>query len=202
MKIKSCPCGVYQTNCYIVTIDGKDLIIDPGQKSKRWVLQYAHNPIAILNTHGHFDHVWDNAKLQSELQIPLYTPQDDAFMLESDPLGRGTPISHPDHKVPGNTTTRIAGIDVRWHLFPGHTPGTSVLEIEGHWFSGDFLFRGSIGRWDFPYSSGSEMIRSLQRARQITEDYPLHPGHGPSTTLRAEQKLMNYWIETVKASIS
>jgi glyoxylase-like metal-dependent hydrolase (beta-lactamase superfamily II) len=201
MEIKSCSCGAYQTNCYLVTIDSKTLIIDPGQHATSWVLEHVTNPIAILNTHGHFDHVWSNAELQKQLNIPIYVPDEDAFMLENDPFGQGTPSSHPDHRIHGDTALDIAGITVGYHHFPGHTPGNSVIEIGGHWFSGDFLFLQSIGRWDFPYSSAADMIRSLQRAQQITKDYPIHPGHGPATTLAAEQKLMNYWIETVKASI-
>ncbi|HHH51826.1 MAG TPA: MBL fold metallo-hydrolase, partial [Campylobacterales bacterium] len=58
MEIKMQPMGAYQTNCYIVTVEGKDIIIDPGVGATQWVLCNIQNPIAILNTHGHFDHVW------------------------------------------------------------------------------------------------------------------------------------------------
>ena len=202
MQFISQPMGAsYQTNCYIVTEGGKDLIIDPGMGATEWVLAHVNDPVAILNTHGHFDHVWSNAELKTTLNIPLYCPQEDAFMLENDPFSQGTPSSHPDHKVKGDEALTIEGIPVRYRHFPGHTPGNSIIEIGGHWFSGDFLFLQSIGRWDFPYSSGTDMVRSLQKAQQITTDYPVHPGHGPSTTLSAEQKHMGYWIETVKNSI-
>jgi glyoxylase-like metal-dependent hydrolase (beta-lactamase superfamily II) len=201
MEIKSQPMGAYQTNCYIVTVGGKDLIIDPGQHATEWVVRHVRNPVAILNTHGHFDHVWSNAELQTKLNIPIYVPDEDAFMLEDDPFGQGTPASRPNHRIRGDATIEIAGIPVRFRHFPGHTPGNSVIEIGGHWFSGDFLFLRSIGRWDFPYSSATDMIRSLQKAQKITTDYPVHPGHGPATTLAAEQKHMPYWIETVRASI-
>ena len=66
MDIKVQAMGDYQTNCYIATIDGKDLIIDPGMDSLRWIKTQVTNPIAILNTHGHFDHVWSNAEVQKE----------------------------------------------------------------------------------------------------------------------------------------
>jgi glyoxylase-like metal-dependent hydrolase (beta-lactamase superfamily II) len=201
MEIKTQPMGAYHTNCYLVTVEGKTLIIDPGQDATEWVLQHAQNPVAILNTHGHFDHVWSNGALQKRLDIPVYVPDEDAFMLENDPFGQGTPPSHPDVRIRGDEAVTIAGIPVRVRHFPGHTPGNAVIEIGGHWFSGDFLFYRSIGRWDFPYSSGSDMIRSLQKAQQIETDYPVHPGHGPETTLAAEQKHIPYWIETVKASI-
>ena len=102
MNIKMQPMGPYQTNCYIVTIDGKDLIIDPGVDATSWVLRNTTNPIAILNTHGHFDHVWSNQELKEELNIPLYCPKDDCFMLENDPFSQGTPKSVPDFKVKPN----------------------------------------------------------------------------------------------------
>ncbi len=192
--------GPYQTNCYIVTIDGKDLIIDPGMDARKWVLQETNNPIAILNTHGHFDHVWSDAELQKELDIPIYCPQEDVFMLENDPFAQGTPISHPDYTVKGDEALNIGGIKVQYRHFPGHTPGNSIIEIGKDWFSGDFLFLRSVGRWDFPYSSPENMISSLKKAMKIQSDYVLHPGHGGSSTLAQEQKLMPFWIEQVENS--
>jgi glyoxylase-like metal-dependent hydrolase (beta-lactamase superfamily II) len=190
--------GAYQTNCYIVTIDGKDLIIDPGIDATQWVLDHTDNPVAILNTHGHFDHVWSNAKLKEKLKIPIYCPKEDAFMLRSDPFSQGTPPSEPDILVDGDQAFDISGIPVRFRHFPGHTPGCSVIEIEDVWFSGDFLFRQSIGRWDFPSSDAEAMARSLEKAMQIKEDFTLYPGHGMSTTLKAEQRIMPFWIKEVR----
>jgi len=193
--------GVYQTNCYIVTIDGKDLIIDPGVDATEWVINNTTNPIAILNTHGHFDHVWSNAQVKEKLNIPIYVPKDDAFMLTDDPLGQGTPKSSPDHLIIGDQTIELEGITIKFRHFPGHTPGCSVIEIGDVWFSGDFLFEQSIGRWDFPSSSATDMVSSLQKAQQIPNDYTIYPGHGMSTTLKAEQRIMHYWIEQVRRTV-
>jgi len=198
MQIKIQPMGYTQTNCYIVTIDGKDLIIDPGTDAAEWVIKHTTNPVAILNTHGHFDHVWSNAELKQKLKIPIYAPKADAFMLEDDPLGQGTPPSKPDYLIEGDTTLDIKGIKVTYRHFPGHTPGCSIIEIEDVWFSGDFLFQQSIERWDFPSSSGEDMAKSLEKAMKIKEDFTLYPGHGPSTTLKAEQRIMPFWIKEVK----
>jgi glyoxylase-like metal-dependent hydrolase (beta-lactamase superfamily II) len=198
MQIKIQPMGSYQTNCYIVTIDGKDLIIDPGIDATDWVLSHTDNPVAILNTHGHFDHVWSNAELKQKLHIPIYAPKADAFMLRDDPLSQGTPPSEPDHLIEGDQRVDIDGIKVTFRHFPGHTPGCSIIEIGDVWFSGDFLFYQSIGRWDFPSSSGEDMAKSLEKAMKIKEDYTLYPGHGLSTTLKAEQRLMPFWIKEVR----
>ncbi len=167
MQIKIQPMGYTQTNCYIVTIDGKDLIIDPGMDATEWVFNNTKNPVAILNTHGHFDHVWSNAELKKKLHIPIYVPKDDAFMLREDPLSQGTPPSEPDYLINGDETVDIEGIKVSYRHFPGHTPGCSIIEIGDVWFSGDFIFYQSIGRWDFPYSSSTDMAKSLEKAIKI-----------------------------------
>jgi len=200
MEIKYQPMGATQTNCYIVTINNRDLIIDPGISATQWVLNNSKNPIAILNTHGHFDHVWSNASLQEALKIPLYIQKDDAFMLEKCPLGQNVPESIADYFVEGDEKLNIEGIDLQYRKFPGHTPGNSIIEIEDVWFSGDFLFQKSIGRWDFPFSSGDAMVKSLEKAMKIEGDFTLYPGHGMTTTLKQEQKIMPYWIDTVKNS--
>jgi len=201
MQIKIQPMGSYQTNCYIVTVDGKDFIIDPGMGATEWVLNSVTNPVAILNTHGHFDHVWCNAEVKEALKIPIYCPKDDVFMLTDDPLGQGTPKSTPDYEVVGDEELNLEGVKIKYRHFPGHTPGNSIIEIGDIWLSGDFLFQQSIGRWDFPASSGEDMIKSLEKAMKIEGDYTVYPGHGLSTTLKAEQRIMPFWIEQVRNSL-
>jgi glyoxylase-like metal-dependent hydrolase (beta-lactamase superfamily II) len=201
MQIKIQPMGTYQTNCYIATVDGKDFIIDPGMGATQWVLDNVTNPVAILNTHGHFDHVWSNAEVQEKLRLPIYCPKGDVFMLTDDPLGQGTPPSQPDHIIVGDETLTIEGVKIKFRHFPGHTPGCSIIEINDVWFSGDFLFEQSIGRWDFPSSSGEEMVKSLEKALTIEDDYTIYPGHGMSTTLKAEQRVIPFWIEQVKRTL-
>jgi glyoxylase-like metal-dependent hydrolase (beta-lactamase superfamily II) len=190
--------GPYQTNCYLATIDDKTLVIDPGVGATEWVLTQAKNPVAILNTHGHFDHVWSNAELKEKLGIPIVCPEQDAFMLASDPLGQGMRPSTADRLVKGDESLEIEGIPVRFRHFPGHTPGCSVIEIGDVWFSGDFLFRDSIGRWAFPYSSADAMASSLEKAMKIERDYRVLPGHGPETTLKREQRNLPLWIQEVR----
>ncbi len=201
MEIKIEPMGATQTNCYIVTIENKDLIIDPGMGASQWVLEHVTNPVAILNTHGHFDHVWSNQTLKEKLKIPLYCPKGDSFMLEKCPLGQATPPSTPDYEIKGDERLNIEDIQIEYLHFAGHTPGCSVIQIKDVWFSGDFLFRQSIGRWDFPFSDGKEMIKSLEKAMRIEKDYTVYPGHGAETTLKAEQRAIPFWIEQVRQTI-
>ena len=198
MEIKIQPMGATQTNCYIVTIENKDFIIDPGINATEWVLSNVTNPVAILNTHGHYDHIWSNAALQQKLNTPLYTPKEDAFMLQKCPLGQTPPLSKPDVLVDGDEKITIEGVEINYRHFPGHTPGNSIIEIEDVWFSGDFLFQQSIGRWDFPFSSRESMIESLEKAMKIEENFTLYPGHGMSTTLKQEQRGMPMWLNYVQ----
>ena len=122
-------------------------------------------------------------------------------MLTDDPLGQGTPPSEPDHIIIGDKELDIEGVKIKFRHFPGHTPGCSIIEIQDVWFSGDFLFEQSIGRWDFPSSSGEDMVKSLEKALSIEDDFTIYPGHGMSTTLKKEQRVIPFWIDQVKRTI-
>ena len=194
MQIKVQPMGEYQTNCYIATIDGKDFIIDPGVGATEWVMNNVTNPIAILNTHGHFDHVWSNAQLQDKLNIPLYTPKGDVMLLTTSSWMPDLPPSTPDVEVEPNQEFNFDGVKVKFRHFPGHCPGNSTIEIGDAMFSGDFIFERSIGRTDFPYSSPDDMRESLQRFKELDYDKTIYPGHGGTTTIKQEQQYSDYWI--------
>lgn len=155
------------------------------------------HPVAILNTHGHFDHVWSNRELKEKLGIPLYTPKGDIFLLQSSTFMPGLPPSTPDVEVEGDENFDIAGISVKFHHFPGHCPGCSMIEIGDAIFSGDFIFHNSIGRWDFPYSDGEAMKQSLRKFSTMNSSKTLHPGHGGPTTVPAEQRNIDYWIRSI-----
>ncbi len=194
MNIKHKPMGMYQTNCYIVEVNGREFIIDPGVDATNWVIQNSKNPVAILNTHGHFDHVWSNKELKEKLKIPLYVPKDDEFMLRDDPFEQGTPVSQADVLVDGDEEFDIDGVGVKFFHFAGHTPGCSAILIGDSLFSGDFVFKNSIGRVDFPYSSPDEMYKSIEKFLLVQEDWIIYPGHGEATTVKAEQKTLPMWL--------
>jgi len=197
MQIKVQPMGVYQTNCYIATVDGKDFIIDPGVNATEWVLQNITNPVAILNTHGHFDHVWSNSELQEKLGVKLYTPRGDVPLLTASEWMPDLPPSTPDVIVKADEELEISGVKVKFRHFPGHCPGCSMIEIEDAIFSGDFIFERSIGRTDFPYSSPEDMKKSLEKFKLLDFDKTLYPGHGGTTTIKQEQQYSNYWINSL-----
>ena len=194
MQIKKQPMGPYQTNCYIATIDGKDFIIDPGVGATKWVMDNVTNPVAILNTHGHFDHVWSNAELQEKLGVKLYTPKGDIPLLQGSGWMPDLPPSTPDVAIEGDEELDLGGVKVKFTHFPGHCPGCSTIEIGDAMFSGDFIFNRSIGRTDLPYSNPEDMKKSLEKFKKISYDKKVYPGHGENTTIKQEQQYCDYWI--------
>ncbi len=198
MQIKVQPMGPYQTNCYIVTENGKDIVIDPGVGAAEWVKANVKHPVAILNTHGHFDHVWSNQELKEHFGIPLYTPKGDIMLLQHSGWMPDLPPSYPDVEVEGESAEfDLGGMKVLFRHFPGHCPGNSTIEIGDAMFSGDFIFQGSIGRVDFPYSSPQDMKKSLKRFLELDYDKKVYPGHGAPTSIAAEQRNVPYWLKAI-----
>jgi glyoxylase-like metal-dependent hydrolase (beta-lactamase superfamily II) len=195
MEVKSKACGDYQTNCYIITIDGKDLIIDPGVDSAHWVLNNVKNPVAIINTHGHFDHVWSNEILKEKLVIPIYIGKGDEKLLQQNGFGFDMPSSYADFEIEGDSVVDIEGISVKFLHFPGHTAGSMVIELGDYWFSGDFVFKNSIGRTDLPTSNPSDMKKSIKKFLEIDYNKKVYPGHGQSTSIHTEQKSIAGWLD-------
>ena len=188
------PCGDYQTNCYIY----KDIIIDPGVNATNWVLENIKNPKAILLTHGHFDHIWSVSELKKILKIPVYIHKDDEFMLSEDIFNMGVPKAKADILISKDETINLDGIDITFKHFAGHTPGSMTIEIDEFMFSGDFIFKGSIGRFDFPYSDRNEMKKSLNKFLELNYDKIILPGHGDKTTIKNEQiNIKNYWLGAI-----
>ena len=195
MQILKKAFGEYATNCYILKGEQGDLVIDPGQGSFDWVMQNTGKIAAVLNTHGHFDHVYDDAKLQ-RAGAKIYIHEEDAFMLRADPFETMPEPIEADVLIKGQEQSfEIAGFNVKFSLFAGHTPGSCMIEVGGVIFSGDVIFKGSIGRGGFPFSSGEQMRESLHKILQIKGDFTLYPGHGPNTSLAAERQNLKYFLQ-------
>ncbi|GAB6045367.1 MBL fold metallo-hydrolase [Caminibacter profundus] len=191
MEILVKPCGEFYTNCYIVD---RKIIIDPGVGAFEFVKENVKEPIAIINTHGHFDHIWDNKRIKEYFDIPIYIHKEDAFMLTNDPFGYNPPKVEPDFLLEDNKY-KIGDYEVTIRHFPGHTSGSITVEIGNEMFSGDFIFDGSIGRVDFPYSDPKKMKESIKRFLQIPYDKRVLPGHGASTTVKKAKEFLPMWLD-------
>ncbi|HIX80693.1 MAG TPA: MBL fold metallo-hydrolase [Candidatus Erysipelatoclostridium merdavium] len=195
MKIKTFVLGVMQTNCYIVSNDENHcMIIDPGAQGKKVAKYLEENELvldAILLTHGHFDHIGAVDYLYDKYHCPIYIHHEDIEMLTNPRLNLSyleKPFSLSAPVTPASEHMEISGFKICWFHLPGHCPGASMiyLEDENVIFSGDVLFNGSIGRFDFPNSSKYDTLTSIEKIKTFNFDATLYPGHGPSSTLKSE----------------
>ena len=97
----------------------------------------------------------------------------------------------------GFSSDDIEDIKVKYLHFPGHTPGCSTILIKDTLFSGDFIFKGSIGRVDFPFSNPDDMRESIEKFLHVQENWTIYAGHGESTTVQAEQKTLPMWLRHI-----
>lgn len=201
MQIISNVFGAYQTNCYIVKNNGSEFIIDPGDGAYKWVMQNTKNPKAILITHGHFDHLFDVALLKRELNLPIYMHKDDFFMVSLQSHIYNYLNFDVDFLV-DESEFEIDGLKFKFHHFAGHTPGCCMIQVgDDVMFSGDFLFKDSIGRWDFEFSNGKDMIDSIIKCQNINKNFTIYPGHGASSTLDREKANFTHYISYIKSTL-
>lgn len=191
MLIKSFTVGQIQTNCYIVT-DPATLecaIIDPGAESNT-ILEYLDDNkikcLAILLTHGHFDHTGGVEALAEETGAKVYMNQKDVRKTAMD-IGyhyqppAGTVFIHEGDEI------KVASLVFRVLETPGHSEGGVTYVCDRALFVGDTLFRDSCGRTDIPGGNGSEIMRSLKKLAELPGDYEVYPGHMEWTTLDRER---------------
>ncbi len=197
MIVKRVPVGALNTNCYIVkNPDTRDaVVIDPG--SDLTVIQDAlHRADAvcrlILLTHGHFDHILAVGDLRN-INIPVGIHERDAHMLtERDMFSAIIPYDPRPFEPAEYTFSKegeynIAGFDFYVIPTPGHTAGSVCYLFDSLMFTGDTLFRRSIGRTDLGGDEAA-LMRSLRALRNLPGDYEVFPGHDLPTTLSEERR--------------
>jgi glyoxylase-like metal-dependent hydrolase (beta-lactamase superfamily II) len=204
------PSAVTDTNCWVVaTGPGEQcLVIDPGigvaGQLDEVIAQHRLHPVAVLLTHGHFDHTFSVLPVCQARDIPAYIHPADRRQL-ADPwsgvgLPAGTPLfgsltfAEPDdvRELAARDKISLAGLDLAVTHAPGHSAGSVVFGLSGAdepiVFCGDVLFAGSIGRTDLPGGSMAQMETSLREVILPLDDATVvHPGHGPSTSIGRER---------------
>lgn len=200
-KVEGYQVGQIMTNCYLVSNEETKelLIIDPGDQADllaRKIDESGAKPMAILLTHGHFDHVLAVNELAEQYQIPVYAHENEKKQLHSTAveffphLGRSGEI-RVDHFISGEPLLKLAGFEIKVLMTPGHTQGgvCYYFEKEGLLFSGDTLFFGSIGRTDFPGGSYKDLIQSVEtKLFPLPEDVVVYPGHNNATSIGFEKQ--------------
>lgn len=185
-----------QSNCYVCYDDQENaIVIDPGDDANtisEYLLTNQLNPLAIIATHGHFDHVMATLELQLAFNIPFYIHKKDEFLLKrmretvrhyqnTDP----GPPPKPDFYLEDKAELRFSDFLVFKTIeIPGHTPGSVALvnKSEGLIFVGDLVFAGgSVGRTDFKYANKQTLKKSLQKVLKLPGEYIVYSGHGLET---------------------
>ncbi len=187
-------------NCYIVRWRGTNeaFVIDPGEEASRildLLIKHSLTVKAIINTHGHGDHIGANAELIKTTGAPLWIGKRDADMLTdtdknlSRPLGLSILSPPADRLLEEGDVLKLGEGELRIIEAPGHSNGSICLIGDGFAIVGDVLFAGSIGRTDFP---GGSMVMLLKNIREklftLNDDVLVFPGHGPNTTIGDEKR--------------
>jgi len=204
MIIKSFVVGPIGVNCYVVSDadSGQGIIIDPGGNAEEILAYVRAEKIAvqaIINTHGHGDHIGANDAVRKATGAPLLMHAADQYMLTdaranlSAFMGYQALSAPPDRLLTEGDEIAFAGGSFRVVHTPGHSPGGICLIGEGVVFSGDTLFAESIGRCDFPGGSELELVRSVrEKLLPLPDETRVYPGHGPETTIGWERRYNPY----------
>jgi hydroxyacylglutathione hydrolase len=205
MTVKSFTFNPFQTNCYIAHANGEAALIDPGThtvQERQAVLDYlerhALEVTHLLLTHAHIDHIFGCAFFAEHFGRPFQMHAADKPFIaraEEQAKGFGFPLEQPplpDTFLEEGDTLSVAGFTWKVLHTPGHSPGSITFydEANGFAISGDVLFSGSIGRTEgLPQTSLPQLIQSIfDKLVPLGDDVTIYPGHGPKTTIGAEQR--------------
>ena len=201
LELQKCILGPVYTNCYLLKNKetGELIIVDPAdcpEKIEMKISLMNGKPVAILLTHGHFDHILAAQAVKEKYNIPIYACRQEEEMLREPSInmtvhyGQGCSIV-PDVFLEDLDVIRLAGFSVQMIHTPGHTQGgvCYYIEEEKALFSGDTLFCQSVGRTDFPTGKSSTLIHSIQdKLMPLPDDTMVYTGHEDMTTIGMERK--------------
>jgi hydroxyacylglutathione hydrolase len=199
MLVETVPVGPLQVNCYIVGCaeTRQAMVVDPGAEGER-ILQLLESMELqlqlVVNTHAHFDHIGGNALLvqQTGAELLLH-PADLPLLTRAAEHAAGfglstTPSPQPTRLLQEGDRVEFGNLGFAVMHLPGHSPGGICLYGHGHLFAGDVLFAGSVGRTDLPGGDHRLLISGIrQKLMVLPAATVVHPGHGPDTTIAAEQ---------------
>ena len=221
MLVRRIVARAFETNCFIVApAAGEEcVIIDPGVGVEDAVDEVLREerlkPTAVLLSHGHLDHVFAVVPVCGSKGVPaLIHPSDREMMADHGKafgLPAGTPIfgrvkfGEPDdvRLLTDGETLQLAGLQLVVDHTPGHTPGSVTFRAEDRLFSGDLLFRGSVGRTDLPGGSYEQLLASIARTvLPLPDETRVHCGHLDDTTVGLERATNPFLAEIVPGSVT
>jgi glyoxylase-like metal-dependent hydrolase (beta-lactamase superfamily II) len=195
----------FDNGMYILADDrGDAILIDPSRGEREamaTIRGHGLRLVEILNTHGHQDHVFDNARVKEETRARLAIHSADAYRL--DPATRPTAMLEPPKSVADDLIAEgplayLRDVKIQALHTPGHTEGSVCfyLPTNALLFSGDVLFAGNVGRIDLPGGDARQMESSLARVATLPPETRVFPGHGPATTVGDELR----WLKGFRFS--
>lgn len=205
IEVEKLVLGAVSTNVYLIFYNDNCLIIDPSDEAERIIacIEYRKaKPLAILLTHGHFDHIMAAPELAEKYGIKIYVGEADRQLLQDSKLNMGQRFLgkdftlEADEYLKGGDCLEFGDFKLKVIYTPGHTVGSisfysdDLLENEAFKkvvFTGDSLFAGSIGRVDFPTGNEAAMRRTLEEVfKKMPAETVVFPGHGAATTIERE----------------
>lgn len=195
MEVLKLTVGDMASNCYIIKKNNQVLIVDPGDWPEKIIEKISEdeNVLAVLLTHGHFDHISALDKVVEHFSCQVYASLDEEVLLKDSRL------SFYDKKIKSEITYitddfKVGDFNIVLHKTPGHTKGSVMFQLGKHLFTGDTLFNYSIGRVDFPTGDGLAMQKSLDYIKTLDDDLLIYPGHGETSKLKYE-KILNPYLK-------
>ena len=202
MRLLKLELGIFKVNCYILSLDNVNVIIDPGAEFmviKKNLEKSNIKPDFILNTHGHYDHIGAVNDIISYYDIPFYIHELEEQII-TDPLkncssffGENELSLKTYNLVKEEDYNHFLSMGIKIINVPGHTPGSIMLKVEDTLFTGDLLFKGSAGRTDLPGGSIIQIKKSLAKLKNMDYRLKIYPGHGQESTLEYELRT-NYYL--------
>lgn len=200
MKVERFLTGILSTNCYVAWNEQtkEAVIVDPAAYSKKlaeFLREEGLKPQAVLLTHGHFDHIMGLDALLEEYPVPVYVHEAEKGLIVDPKTNlsltytNGYVFEDATYVTDGQKIT-AAGVTFEVLFTPGHTSGGCCYyaETENMLFSGDTLFRCSVGRSDLPTGDETTLIRSIkEKLLVLPENTVVYPGHMAATTIQTEK---------------
>ena len=207
MIIETIPVGPLQSNAYIVGDEEtrQAVVIDPGDEGDRILEFVKANNLKIneiICTHAHFDHVGAAGDIKKETGAKIIMHKEDleTYSLAKDQAAfwgfQVDDLPQPDGYVGEGDELKVGNLSFKVMHTPGHSKGGICLYGEGIIITGDTIFKGSIGRTDFPGGSIEELKSSFRRIIELPDDTRVLSGHGPETTIGYE-KQTNFFMNEI-----